>query len=178
MQILSKGSTLNQPEASKKNYQGHPINLLVKETKSNDFEFSNTSEERIKKILLSLDTSKVAGMDQIPAKFLRDGAQVLALPLRNIINLSIKLSTFSKECKIDKLKPIFKKRSRTDPQNYHPISLLPLVSKIIEKPIPFQIEEYLNKKKLIYIYQSGFRTNHSPKPLSGSVDRICCNWYR
>ena len=129
---------------------------------SNDFEFSNISEEHVKKILLSLDTSKVAGMDQIPAKFLRDGAEVLLLPLRNIINLSIKLSTFPKDCKIAKLKPIFKKRPRTDPENYHPISLLPLVSKIIEKPIPFQIEEYLNKKKLIYIYQSGFRTNHSP----------------
>ena len=86
-------------------------------------------------------------MDQIPAKFLRDGAEVLALPLRNIINLSIKLSTFPEECKIAKLKPIFKKGARTDPQNYRPVSLLPLVSKIIEKSIDFQIEDYLNKKK-------------------------------
>ena len=67
---------------------------------SNDFEFSNVSEEDIKKILLSLDTSKAAGMNQIPAKFLPDGAEVLALPLRNKINLSIKLSTFLEECKI------------------------------------------------------------------------------
>ena len=116
---------------------------------SNDFEFSNISEEDVKKILLSLDTSKAAGMDQIPAKFLRDGAEVLALPLGNIINLSIKLSTFPEECKIAKLKPIFKKGARTDPKNYRPISLLPLVSKIIEKSIHFQIEDYLNKKKLI-----------------------------
>ena len=58
---------------------------------SNDFEFSNLSEKVIKKILLSLDTSKAAGMDQIPSKVLRDGAEVLVLPLRNIINLSIKL---------------------------------------------------------------------------------------
>ena len=79
---------------------------------------------------------------------------VLALPLRNIINLSIKLSTFPEECKIAKLKPIFKKGARTDPKNYRPISLLPLVSKIIEKSIHFQIEDLLNKKKLIYMYQS------------------------
>ena len=46
---------------------------------SNDFEFSNVSEEDVKKILLNLDTSKATGMDQIPAKFLRDGAEVLAL---------------------------------------------------------------------------------------------------
>ena len=59
------------------------------------------------------------------------------------------------------LKPIFKKGARTDPKNYRPVSLLPLVSKIIEKSIHFQIEDFLNKKKLIYMYQSGFRTNHS-----------------
>ena len=55
-------------------------------------------------------------MDQIPAKFLRDGAEVLAVPLGNIINLSIKLSAFPEECKIAKLKPMFKKGARTDPK--------------------------------------------------------------
>ena len=113
---------------------------------SNDFEFSNVSEEDVKKILLSLDTSKVAGMDQITTKFLRDGAEVLALPLRNIINLSIKLSTFPEECKIAKLKSIFKKSVSTDPKNYRHIFLLPLVSKIIEKSIHFQIEDTLIRK--------------------------------
>ena len=103
----------------------------------------------------------MTGLDQIPSKFLRDGDEVLALPLKNIINLSIKLLTFPEECKIAKLKPIFKKGVRTDPQNYHPISLLSLASKIIEKSIPFQIEDYVNKKKLIYMYQSVFRKNHS-----------------
>ena len=83
---------------------------------SNDFEFSNVSEEDAKKILPSLDTSKATGIDQISAKFLRDGAEILALPLGNIINLSIKLSTFAEECKIAKLKPIFKEGGRTDPK--------------------------------------------------------------
>ena len=100
-------------------------------------------------------------MDQIPAKFVRDSAEVLALSLLNIINLSIKLSTFSGKCTVAKLKPILKKGARTDPKNYCPISLLPLVSKIIEKSIHFQIKDCLNKKKLIYMYQSAFRTNHS-----------------
>ena len=81
--------------------------------------------------------------------------------MRKIINLSIKLSTFPEECKVAKLKPIFKKGAWTDPKNYRPISLLPLVFKIMEKSIHFQIEDYLiRKKKLIYMHQSGFRTNH------------------
>ena len=63
-------------------------------------------KEVVKKILLSLYTSKATGMDQIQAKFMKDGAKVLALPLRNIMNLSIKLSNFPEECKITKLEPI------------------------------------------------------------------------
>ena len=51
----------------------------------------------LKKILLSFDASKAAEMDQIPAKFLRDGAKILALLLGNIINSSTKLSTFPEE---------------------------------------------------------------------------------
>ena len=97
-------------------------------------------------------------MDQIPAKFLRDSAEVLALPLRNIINLSIKESTFPEEYTIAKSQPIFKKGTRTYPRNYRPISLLPLVSIMIEKSIHFQITLI---KKRIYMYQSGLRTNHS-----------------
>ena len=82
---------------------------------------------------------------------MRDGAEVLALPLKNLINLSIKLSTFPEECKIAKLKPIFKNGARADPKNYRLISFLPLISKLIEKSIHFQIEDHLNRKKLIYM---------------------------
>ena len=48
-------------------------------------------------------------MDQILAKSLRGDAEVLALSLGNIIYLSIKLSTFPEQCKIAKLRPVFKK---------------------------------------------------------------------
>ena len=90
---------------------------------------SNASEEVIKKVLRSLDSNKATGMDQIPGTFLRNGAEVLTLPFRNIINLLIKSSTFPEECKIAKLKPMFKKGARTDLKNYRPISLFPLSSK-------------------------------------------------
>ena len=63
-------------------------------------ELSNPSEEVIKKILISLNTGKAAGMNQIPAKFLRDDAEVSALPLRNIIKLSIKLPSHPSHRKV------------------------------------------------------------------------------
>ena len=147
-QILPKCLQEKLPKAPNKFTSQTAKNYYAKTScnVSNDFELSNVSEEVIKKILLILDTSKAAGMDQIPAKFLRDGAEVLALRLRNVTNLSVKLSTFPEECKTAKLKPIFKKCARTAPKNGRLISLLPLVSKIIEKSIHFQIEGYLKKK--------------------------------
>ena len=78
-----------------------------------------------------------------PRKFLKDGAEVLTVPPWNLVNLSIKQSLFPDQCKIAKLKPLFKKCSKSDPKNYRPISLLPVVSKIIEKIIQIQTQEYL-----------------------------------
>ena len=75
------------------------------------------------------------GSDNLSGKFLKDGATILAKPLSQICNLSIKYSTLPNDCKIAKLKPLFKRGSETDPKNYCPISLLPLISIIIEKII-------------------------------------------
>ena len=67
------------------------------------------------------------------------------------------MSTFPDKCKIAKLIPLFKKGLKTYPKNYRPISLLPLLSKLIEKAIHIQTQEYLDKNSLLYKFQSGFR---------------------
>ena len=71
----------------------------------------------------------------------------------------MKRSKFPLDCKI--AKPLHKKGSKTDPKNYRPVSLLPLVSKVIEKVIHNQTEIFLNKNKILYKYQSGFRKSFS-----------------
>ena len=76
---------------------------------------------------------------------MKDGAEVLALPLCNLVNLSTKQSLFLDQCKIAKLKPLFKKGSKSDPKNYRPFSLLLVVSKVMEKTIQIQTQEYLVK---------------------------------
>ena len=73
----------------------------------------------------------------------------------------MKLATFPKECKIAKLKPLFKKGSSTDAKNYRPISLLPQISKILEKVVLEKTQVYLKENNLIYELQSGFRDQHS-----------------
>jgi len=86
---------------------------------------------------------------------------MIAKPLSQICNLSIKLAKFPDKCKIAKLKPLFKKGDKTNPKNFRPISLLPLISKVLEKVIHDQTQEFLTINKIYYKYQSGFRPQHS-----------------
>ena len=56
---------------------------------------------------------------------------------------------------------MFKKGIKTEAKNDRHISLLPLISKVTEKSFHYQIQDYLQKNELVYIYHSGFRANHS-----------------
>ena len=104
-------------------------------------------------------------------KFLKNGAHVLARLISQLCSLSIKLNSFPRSYKIAKVKPLFKKGSQTDPQNYRPISLLPLSSKIIEMIVHDQTEEFLSKNKLLYRFQS--EKNYSTRTCLGHLtDKI------
>ena len=122
-------------------------------SKDLNFQLSEMSPEKRLSILKGLNPSKAAGIDDLIDKFLKDGAHVLAQPISQLCNLSIKLHSLPRNCKIAKVKPLFKKGSKTNPQNYRPISLLPLLSKIIERIVHDQTEEFLSKNKLRYRFQ-------------------------
>ena len=70
----------------------------------------------------------------------------------------------SYKCKIAKLTPLFKKGFKTDTKNYRPISLLPLISKFIEKAIHIQMQEYLDKNGLIYKFNQVLGKNFQLAP--------------
>ena len=93
-----------------------------------------------------MNIDKAAGIDNLSGKFLKDAANILAKPISEICNLSIKYSVFPTDCRIAKLKPLFKKGSTTLPKNYRAISLLPLISKIFEKVV----HTYLGSKRKFF----------------------------
>ena len=111
--------------------------------------------------LSNLDTNKAFGLDGIAPRFLKDGAKQLAPIVSHIVNLSISTKTVPNDMKQAKIIPIYKKKSRLEVSNYRPISLLSVVSKVLEKCVYVQVNEYLNSKNLIYDYQSGFRSGYS-----------------
>ena len=63
--------------------------------------------------------------------------------------------------KIAKVIPIFKKGSKLSVENYRPISLLPVFSKLLERVVYNRLSEFLNECNVLYEKQFGFRSKHS-----------------
>ncbi len=106
-------------------------------------------------MLRSLDISKSAGEDKVSGKFTRDATEVISSPLSYIMNLSLKSATVPDDFKSARVLPKYKKGNRNDEGNYRPVSILPVVSKVLEKIV------YNQMHNLIYAFQWGFRTAHS-----------------
>ena len=123
--------------------------------------FSHVTEDFVYKELCKLKPGKSTGIDGIKSSFLKDGANEIKTVVTHLVNLSIDTHCVPDELKYAIVKPLFKKNSRLDVGNYRPVSILPIISKILERAIYVQIEAYLKEKELLYEYQSGFRKSHS-----------------
>ena len=111
--------------------------------------------------MTNVESSKAAGLDKRFGRFLKDGTNILVKAISAGCNLSISQRVFPNSCKVAKLKSIFKKGKKTDPSNYRQISLLPSISKIIERVIHDQANSFLLDEDKLCNYQLGFRGNHS-----------------
>ena len=126
-----------------------------------DFQIPFTNQTFVRNFLLNLNVRKSTGLDNIGPRILKLSANVIAPTLLFIINKSIYTGKFPRDWKEAKVKPLFKNGSKEDVNNYRPISILPTISKLIEKWVESQFFKYLNEFNLLYKSQSGFRPKHS-----------------
>ncbi|XP_071956238.1 uncharacterized protein [Antedon mediterranea] len=123
--------------------------------------FHNVSTDFVLKEISELNSAKSAGHDGIDGKLVRTAAPIIANFLTQIINTSISSQSFPLSWKIGKVTPIFKSGNKHLPDNYRPISVLPIMSKVIEKAVGMQVLEYLSSNNLLCPNQSGFRPTYS-----------------
>ncbi len=76
-------------------------------------------------------------------------------------DLSLQSGKFISEWKHAKVLPLFKSGSLMETNNYTPISILPILSKLLEHYVHACFSEYLEIHNLLTIIQSGFRRLHS-----------------
>ena len=82
-------------------------------------------------------------------------------PVSHIVNLSITSEMVPSSFKQAKVIPLFKKGSKLDPGNYRPVSILSVLSKLLERAVCTQMNEYLEKRHILFENQSGFRGRYS-----------------
>ena len=126
-----------------------------------ELSFKGVSEEKVLHILTSLNSCKATGLDGLPAKFFIDSAESIVGPLAYIVNLSIRSGVFPDDLKRAKIVPIYKKKAKTEPGNYRPVSVLSVISKVLKRVICEQLTDYIEKHYYLYELQSGFRSSYS-----------------
>ena len=112
-------------------------------------------------LINNLSTSKATGVNKISAKVLRAAASAIAQSLAEIFNMPIDSNCFPSDWKTARVIPLFKKGQWSVLDNYRPISILLVVSNIMERFLYNQIYGYFTRKQLLSKNQFCFRPLHS-----------------
>ncbi len=125
-----------------------------------------TNRDEVQKILLDLDTNKASGFDNISAKLLKRTARSISNPLSNIFNQSLSKGTYPDVWKKANVPPVFKQNDKQNKNNYRPISLLPMIGKVMERVVFKHFYHFCIEHNLLTWRNSGY------KPLDSSINQL------
>ncbi|CAK1586423.1 unnamed protein product [Parnassius mnemosyne] len=119
------------------------------------------SIDEIMKAMKSMKAGKAAGYDRVSLEMLRAGEGVVADLMYTLFNLCWELKRiFPDPWKLAKIKPIPKSPNVQEINNLRPISILPTLSKILERVVCSQLTRYLEDNHILPETQSGFRRGY------------------
>lgn len=132
-----------------------------------------TDECEVEQIIRTLRCDAAAGWDEIPTKLLQKCSNCLVPAITHICNIAMSSGVFPKVFKRAIVHPIFKSGDRDDVNNYRPISVLPALSKVLEKLLNIRLISFLNRNDILAPNQFGFREGKSTEDcVSSLVDKI------
>ena len=147
------------------------INELTQE-----FTFSEITEQDIYQLLLSLSLTKAPGLDKLPATFVKLATPYIAnKPLAKIFNESLLTGIFPSDWKAAKVIPVYKSGTKSNMDNYRAISIISIIAKTMEKLVYKQIYSYLQQNKILIEAQHGFSPLHST---ASALLKISNKWYQ
>ena len=125
------------------------------------FSFRQISADEVIRVVNGIARNKATGLDQIPASIIKDSIDHIVVPLTHILNLSLTTGKIPDIWKKARVTPIHKGGDASNPSNYRPISVLPVLSKVLEKIVFDQVYTYLCQNDILCPHQHGFRPEHS-----------------
>ena len=177
--IIDKGKTLTDPKDIANSFNKYYASIaedILKKRKYNGnksftdylhnpseqtFALFDCTEVEIENIIAVINPKKATGPFSVPTNILHLLKTQISHPLSVIFNLSFRTGKFPDLLKSAKVIPIFKKGSKLQTSNYRPISLLSNLNKILEKLMFNRVYSFLEKNKILYYLQFGFRQKHS-----------------
>jgi hypothetical protein len=115
-----------------------------------------TNKDEVISIVKSLKNSHSVGYDGVSIDVLKNSITYIAEPISAAINHCMETGYFPDELKIAKVVPLHKKNEKTNVNNYRPISILPIFSKLFERVIYKRIIEFLKEHNVLMNNQYGF----------------------
>ncbi len=128
---------------------------------SKSFYLFPTTPGEIEAEISDLKSGKATGPNSIPISVLKLLKKIIAEPLEILFNASFETGIVPIKLKSANVIPVYKKDSQFSLSNYRPISLLSIFSKLLEKLMCKRLLNFLEKEKILFDNQFGFRTNHS-----------------
>ena len=124
-------------------------------------ELIQATEQQVLNIIKKFPVHKSPGHDGISGRALRLAMPVMLSPITRLVNKMITTQEIPQDFKLAVVTPIHKSGDKKNPVNYRPISVLPLISKIIERIVADQLMHHLESNNLLTNMQYGFRKGHS-----------------
>lgn len=137
------------------------INSLSNQNESDSFILRKVTFKEVERQNKNIRTDCATGPDLIPAKYIKPVTEYITSPLTNIINERIDLNTFPKAWKISRISPVPQVDNPRTCDEYRPIAILPVFSKVYERLVLSQMIEYIDKHSILNEKISGYRRGHS-----------------
>ena len=142
-------------------YKDHPSILKINEINPREptFSFKPTDLATVMREISNLNAAKSCPIDSIPSKILKENSNIFGPKTLIDFNFCIANGIFPSNQKLADITPIFKKSDKYSKNNYRQVSILPALSKVFERLMFYQINEYMSDKLSIFI--CGFRKGMS-----------------
>ena len=135
------------------------------------------TKEIIEADLKKIPSNKATGLDGISIRILKEALPAISTSMAHVYNTSINQGIFPTTFKAAKVTPLHKNDSTNERGNYRPISVLPILSKPLERHVATSYLRYLTMNKLFYKNQSAYRPYHSCETALLNIARLMAKGY-
>ena len=133
------------------------------------------SEQDVRDVIKNIKVNKAAGPDGISPRMIKMAGDLIVPSLTKLFNKSLQFKQYPSEWKQASVIPIHKKDSKTDVNNYRPVSLTSCISKLMERTVFKHVYNYIRENNIISEFQSGFTPGDSTVCQLADIYHTLCN---